>query len=104
MSGGAVINLKGELVGLTTTASSPAGFDAQAGYAIPMDRMGRRAVETLKQGKEVEYGLLGIQADQRFTQPGQRGDAATPRPRGGRSRSTTRSSPSTTRRSPTSTP
>ena len=67
MSGGAVINLKGELVGLTTTASSPAGFDAQAGYAIPMDAMGRRAVELLKQGKEVEYGLLGIQADQRFT-------------------------------------
>jgi S1-C subfamily serine protease len=67
MSGGAVINLKGELVGLTTTASSPAGFDAQAGYAIPMDPMGRRAVESLRQGKEVEYGLLGIQADQRFT-------------------------------------
>ena len=63
MSGGAVINLKGELVGITTTASSPAGFDIQAGYAIPMDRMGRRAVETLKQGKEVEYGLLGISSD-----------------------------------------
>jgi serine protease Do len=63
MSGGAVINMKGELVGLTTTASSPAGFDAQAGYAIPMDRMGRRAVETLKQGKEVEYGLLGIKSE-----------------------------------------
>ena len=25
--------------------------------------MGRRAVETLKQGKEVEYGLLGISSD-----------------------------------------
>jgi serine protease Do len=63
MSGGAVINMKGELVGLTTTASSPGGFDAQAGYAIPMDRMGRRAVETLKQGKEVQYGLLGIRSE-----------------------------------------
>ena len=60
MSGGAVINLKGELVGLTTMAASPAGFDAMAGYAVPMDRMGRRAVETLKEGKEIEYGLLGI--------------------------------------------
>jgi S1-C subfamily serine protease len=67
MSGGAVINLKGELVGITTTASSPAGFDIQAGYAIPMDRMGRRAVEALKQGKEVEYGLLGIHADPQFS-------------------------------------
>jgi serine protease Do len=63
MSGGAVINLKGELVGVTTMASSPAGFDAMAGYAIPMDKLGRRAVETLKDGKEIEYGLLGIQAD-----------------------------------------
>jgi S1-C subfamily serine protease len=67
MSGGAVVNLKGELVGLTTMASSPAGFDSMAGYAIPMDRLGRRAVETLKQGKEVEYGLLGVHADHNFT-------------------------------------
>ncbi len=64
MSGGAVVNMRGELVGLTTTASSPEGFDAMAGYAIPMDRLGRRVVETLKQGKEVEYGFLGVKADQ----------------------------------------
>jgi S1-C subfamily serine protease len=67
MSGGAVINLKGELIGLTTMAASPAGFDAMAGYAVPMDKLGRRAVQTLKEGKEVEYGLLGIQADHNFT-------------------------------------
>jgi len=67
MSGGAVINLKGELVGLTTMAASPAGFDAMAGYAIPMDKLGRRVVQTLKEGKEVEYGLLGIHADRKFT-------------------------------------
>jgi serine protease Do len=60
MSGGAVLNLKGELVGLTTMASSPAGFDAMAGYAIPMDKIGRRAVETLREGKEIEYGFLGV--------------------------------------------
>jgi serine protease Do len=63
MSGGAVINLKGELVGLTTMAASPAGFDAMAGYAIPMDKLGRRAVETLREGREIEYGLLGIQPE-----------------------------------------
>lgn len=63
MSGGAVINLKGELVGLTTANANVAGFDAQAGYAIPMDAMGRRAVEALRQGKEVEYGFLGIALD-----------------------------------------
>src|SRR5262249_25729233 len=67
MSGGAVINLKGELVGLTTAAASVAGFDAQAGYAIPMDKVYRRAVETLRDGREVEYGLLGIHLDQEGT-------------------------------------
>jgi serine protease Do len=67
MSGGAVINLKGELVGLTTMASSPAGFDAMAGYAIPMDKITKRAISSLTEGKEVEYGLLGIQADDKGT-------------------------------------
>src|SRR5262249_35974064 len=67
MSGGAGIDLRGELVGVTTAAASPAGFDSQAGYAIPMDRIGRRAVETLKEGKEIEYGLIGIQADNNAT-------------------------------------
>jgi len=63
MSGGAVINTKGELVGLTTAAANAAGFDAQAGYAIPMDGLGRKIVEALKQGKEYEYGFLGISLD-----------------------------------------
>jgi S1-C subfamily serine protease len=67
MSGGAVINVKGELVGVTTMAASPAGFDSMAGYAIPMDKLGHRAVRTLREGKEVEYGLLGIHADHNFT-------------------------------------
>jgi serine protease Do len=67
VSGGAVVNLKGELVGLSTMASSPSGFDALAGYAIPMDKIIKRAIATLKEGKEVEYGLLGINADDKFS-------------------------------------
>jgi S1-C subfamily serine protease len=63
MSGGAVVNLKGELVGVTTAAANAAGFDAQAGYAIPMDILGRKVVESLRQGKEYEYGFLGIKLD-----------------------------------------
>src|SRR5262249_40398802 len=64
MSGGAVINIKGEFVGLTTTGASPVGYDAAAGYAIPMDALGRRAVSELIQGKEVEYSFIGIGLDQ----------------------------------------
>ncbi|HEV3163144.1 MAG TPA: trypsin-like peptidase domain-containing protein, partial [Isosphaeraceae bacterium] len=60
MSGGAVVNLKGELVGITTSLTSASGFDAQAGYAIPIDALTRRTIQLLKQGKEVEYGFIGI--------------------------------------------
>jgi len=60
MSGGAVVNLKGDLVGLTTNAANAGGFDAQAGYALPIDALARRAIGALKQGKEVEYGFLGV--------------------------------------------
>ncbi len=63
LSGGAVVNLKGELVGITTTGGNAEGFDAQAGYAIPLDALGRRIVTTLREGKEVEYGFLGIGLD-----------------------------------------
>jgi S1-C subfamily serine protease len=63
MSGGAAINLKGELVGISTNGGDAEGFDAQAGYAIPMDDLGRRAVDALREGREVEYGFLGISLD-----------------------------------------
>ncbi len=60
MAGGAVVNMKGEMVGLTTNAANVGGFDSQAGYALPIDTLTRRAIEALKQGKEVEYGFLGV--------------------------------------------
>lgn len=60
-SGGALINLKGEMVGLTTALAAVAGFEQAAGYAVPVDETFLRAVETLKAGREVEYGFLGVQ-------------------------------------------
>lgn len=60
MSGGAVVNMKGELVGITTSGGTPQGFDAQAGYAIPIDPLSRRAIASLMEGKAVEYGFLGV--------------------------------------------
>lgn len=59
-SGGALVNLKGEMVGLTSALSAITGYDQAAGYAIPVDDTFRRIVDTLKQGREVEYGFLGI--------------------------------------------
>lgn len=58
--GGALVNLRGDLVGLTTTAAEIAGHEQPAGYAIPINRAFRRIIDALKDGREVEYGLLGL--------------------------------------------
>jgi len=60
-SGGPLLNLKGEMVGLSVILAAAPGYEAAAGYAIPVDPTFRRAVDTLKKGREVEYGFLGIQ-------------------------------------------
>lgn len=60
-SGGPLLNLKGEMVGMSVVLAALAGYEAAGGYAMPVDETFRRAVETLKQGREVEYGFLGIQ-------------------------------------------
>ncbi len=60
-SGGPLVNLKGEMVGLTVSLAALAGYETAVGYAIPVDQTFRRAVEALKQGREVQYGFLGVQ-------------------------------------------
>lgn len=59
-TGAAVFNTDGELVGLGSTVAAVYGSEANGGYAIPMDAGYRRVVATLKEGKEVEYGFLGV--------------------------------------------
>lgn len=59
-SGGALIDLKGELIGLTTATAAIVGGETPGGYAIPLDAGMRRIIEVLKRGEEVEYGFLGI--------------------------------------------
>ena len=58
--GGPLVNMRGEMVGLTTSLAALAGYEKSAGYAVAVDDTFRRVVETLKQGREVEYGLLGV--------------------------------------------
>lgn len=58
--GGALVNLRGDFIGLTTSAATIAGHERPAGYAIPMNTTFRRVIDTLKEGREVEYGLLGV--------------------------------------------
>lgn len=63
-SGGALLNLRGELIGVTTSLAAIAGYEKSAGFALPIDEATRRIIETLRQGKEVEYGFLGVELPQ----------------------------------------
>jgi serine protease Do len=69
VSGGAVLDLNGGVIGLTSAVASVAGSDAAGGYAIAMDPHYRRIVATLLAGREVEYGFLGVSTDP-YTPPG----------------------------------
>ncbi len=62
-SGGPLVNLEGQMVGLQTNAAAIFGYDVAASYAIPVDAGFRRVLERLKTGQEVEFGFLGVQVD-----------------------------------------
>ena len=62
-SGGALVNLKGEMIGLTTSLAALTGYEQPAGFAIPVDDAFRKTVDTLKQGRVPSYGFLGVQPE-----------------------------------------
>jgi S1-C subfamily serine protease len=45
---------------VTTTVAAIAGHEQPAGYAIPINALMRRIIKTLAEGREVEYGMLGV--------------------------------------------
>ncbi len=59
-SGGALLNLRGEFVGLTTSLAALEGYESSSGFAIPTDERFRRIIDALSRGEEVEYGFLGV--------------------------------------------
>ncbi len=59
-SGGALVNLRGELVGITTSLAALEGYPKSVGFAIPVSAAIRRIISTLLRGEEVEYGFLGV--------------------------------------------
>ncbi len=58
-SGGALINLAGELVGINTAIIGPAGGNVGIGLAIPSN-MARHSVEQILEHGEVKRGQLGV--------------------------------------------
>ena len=59
-SGGALVNLSGEMIGLITALAAKEGYERSMGFAIPVDEVFLRTVETLKKGRKAEFGFLGI--------------------------------------------
>lgn len=58
-SGGALVNLKGELVGINTAIFGPNGGNVGIGFAIPSNMM-KSLVDQIIEFGEVRRGLLGI--------------------------------------------
>lgn len=58
-SGGALVNLRGELVGINTAILGPNGGNIGIGFAIPVD-MVKTVVSQLKEFGEVRRGTLGV--------------------------------------------
>jgi S1-C subfamily serine protease len=65
-SGGALINLKGQMIGLTSAAAALPGSEKSAGFAIPVGDTFRHVVQQLKLGRSVAYGFLGVAPDDSY--------------------------------------
>ncbi|TRN23924.1 DegQ family serine endoprotease [Vibrio furnissii] len=59
-SGGALVNLNGELIGINTAILGPNGGNVGIGFAIPSNMMKNLADQILEFG-EVKRGMLGVQ-------------------------------------------
>ena len=58
-SGGALLNLNGELIGINTAILAPGGGSIGIGFAIPSN-MAKTLADQLIQFGEIKRGLLGI--------------------------------------------
>ena len=60
-SGGPLMNLEGEVVGINAVISSQTGASDGVGFAVPITAETRRIIERLKKGEEIAYGYVGIE-------------------------------------------
>ncbi|HNW44504.1 MAG TPA: trypsin-like peptidase domain-containing protein [Elusimicrobiales bacterium] len=58
-SGGPLLNLKGEVIGINTAIASPTGVFAGMGFAVPASEI-KRVLEDLIAGREIRRGWLGV--------------------------------------------
>ncbi len=58
-SGGPLVNMKGEVIGITSMIASPTGGNIGIGFAIPSD-LARKVVKQLEEKGKVVRGYLGV--------------------------------------------
>jgi serine protease Do len=58
-SGGALVNLRGEVIGMNTWIASRSGGSVGLGFAIPINNA-RRAIDQLIESGRIDYGWLGV--------------------------------------------
>lgn len=58
-SGGPLVNMRGEVIGINTAIATSIGQSAGVGFAIPVN-MAKDILPTLLQGKKVVRGMLGV--------------------------------------------
>jgi len=59
-SGGALVNVKGEVIGINTWIAAPTGGSIGLGFAVPINNAKKAINDFINKGK-VEYGWLGVQ-------------------------------------------
>ena len=59
-SGGPLVNLAGEIIGINVAVVTDPGTFGKAGFAIPINKA-KRILDALIEGKKIVYGWLGIQ-------------------------------------------
>ena len=58
-SGGALVNLRGEVIGINTWIATTTGVNAGLGFSIPINNA-KKAIDDFISHGEVEYGWLGV--------------------------------------------
>lgn len=58
-SGGALVNIYGQVIGINTWIASPSGGSIGIGFAIPVNNA-KKVVEDIIRSGEIQYGWLGI--------------------------------------------
>jgi len=58
-SGGALVNILGEVIGINTWIASPTGTSVGLGFSIPINNA-KKAIDDFIAKKQIEYGWLGV--------------------------------------------